>query len=196
MKQIPISLSESSDTDGIAETFTPNAVNKSALPDLLLAARFPCFATGSPAPAITNAAAVEILKVFARLDPVPAVSIKHLCFDTSRTARERRPSANPVNSSTVSPFDANATSAPEICASVAPASSNASSNSKDSSRVKSSRRTSRARNSVKGCWAIIVSEWEVKVSGSLQAVASRRKSGSIQDETARLRLSFHDDADP
>ena len=77
MKQIPISFNDDSDTDGIAETFTPNAVSKSALPDLLLAARFPCFATGNPAPAITNAAAVEMLKVFAGLDPVPAVSIKH-----------------------------------------------------------------------------------------------------------------------
>ena len=72
MKQIPISLSASSETSGIAETFTPSAVNRSALPDLLLAARFPCFATGKPAPAITNAAAVEMLNVFARLDPVPA----------------------------------------------------------------------------------------------------------------------------
>ena len=89
MKQIPISFSDDSETDGIAETFTPNAVSRSALPDLLLAARLPCFATGSPAPAITNAAAVEILNVFARLDPVPAVSMKHGCFDVTRTARDR-----------------------------------------------------------------------------------------------------------
>src|ERR1051325_10140503 len=156
MKQIPISFSELSDTDGIADTFTPKAVNRSALPDLLLAARFPCFATGNPAPAITNAAAVEMLKVFARLDPVPAVSTKQGCFDTTWTARERNPSAIPVNSSTVSPFAASATSAPEICASVASASSRASSNWKASSRFKSSRRTSRATNSVKGGLVITV----------------------------------------
>jgi hypothetical protein len=77
MKQIPISFNADSDAEGIAETFTPSAVKRSALPDLLLAARFPCLATGNPAPAITNAAAVEMLKVFARLDPVPAVSMKH-----------------------------------------------------------------------------------------------------------------------
>src|ERR1043165_10209178 len=93
MKQIPISFSELSDTDGIADTFTPKAVSRSALPDLLLAARFPCFATGNPAPAITNAAAVEMLNVFARLDPVPAVSIKQSCLQITRTARERSPSA-------------------------------------------------------------------------------------------------------
>jgi hypothetical protein len=119
MKQMPISLSEFSDTDGIAETFTPSAANKSALPDLLLAARLPCFATGNPAPAITNAAAVEMLKVFARLDPVPAVSMKQGCRALTRTARERSPVAIPVNSSTVSPFAASATNAAAICASVA-----------------------------------------------------------------------------
>src|SRR5688572_33321715 len=96
MKQIPISLSDDSDTDGIAETFTPNAVSRSALPDLLLAARLPCFATGSPAPAITNAAAVEMLKVLAGLEPVPAVSMKHECLEFTRTARDRNPWTNQI----------------------------------------------------------------------------------------------------
>jgi len=77
MKHIPISLKARSDSSGSADTFTPSAVSTSALPDLLLAARFPCLATGNPAAAITNAAAVEILNVFERLDPVPAVSMKH-----------------------------------------------------------------------------------------------------------------------
>ena len=45
-------MSAFSETSGIAETFTPSAVSKSALPDLLLAARFPCFATGKPAAAV------------------------------------------------------------------------------------------------------------------------------------------------
>src|SRR5215510_8055405 len=154
MKQIPISLSAFSETSGIAETLTPSAVSRSALPDLLLAARLPCFATGKPAPAITKAAAVEILNVFARLDPVPAVSTKQSCFEITRIARERSPSTIPVNSSTVSPFAANATSAPEICASVASGSSKASNNSKASSRLRFSRRTSRARKLVMGLIAI------------------------------------------
>src|SRR5215510_603374 len=104
MKQIPISFKDLSETVGIAETLTPRALRTSALPDLLLAARLPCLATGRPAPAITNAAAVEMLKVLARLDPVPAVSIKHWCLQRTRTACERKPSTIPVNSSTVSPL--------------------------------------------------------------------------------------------
>src|ERR671919_1828098 len=111
MKQMLISLSAFSDTEGIADTLTPRAVNRSALPDLLLAARFPCFATGNPAPAITKAAAVEMLKVLAGLEPVPAVSMKHECLEFTRTARDRNPWTNPVNSSTVSPFAARATRA-------------------------------------------------------------------------------------
>src|SRR5687768_15996965 len=178
MKQMSISLSAFSDTNGIADTFTPNAVSKSALPDLLLAARFPCFATGSPAPAITNAAVVEILKVFARLDPVPAVSMKHWCCERTRTARERRPSTMPVSSSTVSPFAANATSAPEICASVASGSSNASSNAKASSRLKSSRLTNRARNSVNEVSGIIREGLKFQeVSKQLLAVGRQNRLG-------------------
>src|SRR5687768_4090159 len=100
MKQIPISLSELTDTNGIDGTVTPTALSMSALPDLLLAARLACFATGNPAPAITNAVAVEMLNVFARLDPVPAVSMKHECRALTRTAQARSPLAIPVSSTT------------------------------------------------------------------------------------------------
>ena len=55
---------------------TPRASSTSALPEWEVAAREPCFATGKPAPAMTKAAAVETLKVFAALEPVPAVSMK------------------------------------------------------------------------------------------------------------------------
>src|ERR1044072_4621145 len=89
MKQIPISFSAVSDTDGSAETLTPNALKTSALPEVLLAALFPCLATGKPAAAITKAAAVDTLNVFARLDPVPAVSMKHWCCEIRRTACDR-----------------------------------------------------------------------------------------------------------
>ncbi len=44
---------------------TPNASSTSALPQNDVAAREPCFATGTPAPAMTKAAAVETLKAFA-----------------------------------------------------------------------------------------------------------------------------------
>src|ERR1044072_8012475 len=106
MKQIPISLSAFSETSGIAETLTPSAVSKSALPDLLLAARLPCFATGNPAPAITKAAAVEILNVLARLDPVPAVSIKHRCCEITRGAPAGPPFALTLKSVNVLPLHA------------------------------------------------------------------------------------------
>src|SRR5438876_8614823 len=100
MKQIPISFRHRSETSGEVETFTPSAESTSALPQRLLAARLPCFATGSPAPATTKAAAVETLKVLAQLDPVPAVSMKQLWRELRRTARSRIPSASPANSST------------------------------------------------------------------------------------------------
>jgi hypothetical protein len=77
MKQIPISFSAVSETEGRADTLTPKALKTSALPEVLLAALFPCLATGNPEAAITNAAAVETLNVFALLEPVPAVSMKH-----------------------------------------------------------------------------------------------------------------------
>ena len=42
--------------------FTPRASSTSAAPDLEDAARFPCFATGTPPAAMTREAVVEILK--------------------------------------------------------------------------------------------------------------------------------------
>src|SRR5256886_4097128 len=75
MKQISCSLRQRSTVAGGAAVLTPSAWRTSALPQHDVAAREPCFATGRPAPAITKAAAVETLKVFATLDPVPAVSI-------------------------------------------------------------------------------------------------------------------------
>src|ERR1041384_2670128 len=104
MKQMPISFRQASETSRDAETFTPKAARTSALPHLLLAARLPCFATGKPAAAMTNAAAVETLKVLAALEPVPAVSMNNLWLELMRVARARMPSAKPASSSTVSPF--------------------------------------------------------------------------------------------
>src|SRR5215207_2840886 len=146
MKQMPSSFKQISETKGAAETLTPSAASTSALPERLVAARLPCLATGSPAPAMTKAAAVETLKVFAALEPVPAVSTKRSCRALIRTARPRIEEASPANSSTVSPFTANATRAAPICASVAVPSSRASSSDAASSRRKSSPRMSRSVN--------------------------------------------------
>jgi hypothetical protein len=62
---MPISLRHFSETSLEAVTVTPSAVKTSALPERLVAARLPCLATASPAPAMTKAAAVETLKVLA-----------------------------------------------------------------------------------------------------------------------------------
>src|SRR5438093_6924959 len=101
---MPISFRHFSEISGDEDTLTPSAAKTSALPHLLLAARLPCFATGRPAPAITNAAAVETLKVLAELDPVPAVSMKHSWVHLIDVARARMASASPASSSTVSPL--------------------------------------------------------------------------------------------
>jgi len=54
--------------------FYAEASSTSALPDWLETERFPCFATGTPAPATTKAVVVEMLKVCAISPPVPQVS--------------------------------------------------------------------------------------------------------------------------
>ena len=53
---------------------TPSASSTSALPLREVNDRLPCFAIVTPAPAATNAAAVEILNVVTVPPPVPAVS--------------------------------------------------------------------------------------------------------------------------
>src|SRR2546421_9938907 len=149
MKQTPRLLRHFSETSGEALTPTPRAVNTSELPERLVTARFPCFATGRPAPAITKAAAVDTLKVLAQLEPVPAVSKKRSCLGLSGTARERIAAAMPVSSSTVSPFTANATSAAAIWPSVDSSLSRASRNAEASERDRFSPRINRARKTLK-----------------------------------------------
>src|SRR5919204_1388077 len=97
---------------------TPSASSTSALPDRLEAARFPCFATGMPAPAATMAAAVEILKVPARSPPVPQVSMVP-SGTSSGVAWVRIDSTNPVISSTVSPLARRAIKRPAVWTGVA-----------------------------------------------------------------------------
>ena len=75
MNPIPISLIERFTSSGPNSMFTPSFSNTSALPQLLDEARPPCLATGKPAPAITNAVAVDILNVPFPSPPVPQVSI-------------------------------------------------------------------------------------------------------------------------
>lgn len=131
---------------------TPSASTTSALPHRLLTERLPCLATGMPAPATTNAVAVETLKVPVASPPVPQVSTS-----ISRPVSERdvwtRPRvltaetfsritrAKPISSSTVSPFIRSAVRNAAICASVACPDMMASITLKASSRVRSWRST-------------------------------------------------------
>ena len=86
MKPMPTSLMERATSSGVCSTLTPSASSTSAEPHLLLTERFPCLAIATPAPAATNAAAVEILKVFTLSPPVPQVSTSgRREVDTGRT---------------------------------------------------------------------------------------------------------------
>ena len=86
---------------------TPSASNTSALPELLETDLFPCLATGTPVPATTNAAVVEMLKVWETSPPVPHVSTTRLCSVSIFVAFSRIIRAAPVISSMVSPFSLN-----------------------------------------------------------------------------------------
>src|SRR6185436_18644320 len=67
--------------------------------------RFPCFATGTPAPATTNAAAVETLSVVTVPPPVPHVSTSRSLIPSSTPIIvARNADAAPVISSAVSPL--------------------------------------------------------------------------------------------
>src|SRR4030095_16818284 len=80
IKQIPTSSRQREAVAASTAGWTPSADKTSALPVELVAALFPCFATGTPAPATTNAAAVETLNVFTLLPPVPTTSTNFACF--------------------------------------------------------------------------------------------------------------------
>ena len=71
-------------------SFTPRASSTSALPDLLLTLRLPCFAILAPAAAATNIDAVEILKVCAPSPPVPTTSTKWVLSSTSTGVAKSR----------------------------------------------------------------------------------------------------------
>ena len=108
----------------------PSVSTTSAEPQSEETERLPCLATRSPAPATTNAVAVETLKVPVASPPVPQVSMSMsrsvpVSPATSsvrvrtRTAFWRITWANPISSSTVSPFIRSAVKNAAICAFVA-----------------------------------------------------------------------------
>src|SRR5258706_9540316 len=118
MKPTPTSRTHSATLSGPRSIFTPSASSTSALPHALEAARFPCFATRPPAPAVTTAASVEMLMLLERSPPVPTTSIAPSATDT-RTACARIAVANPAISSAVSPRMCSAARSAASCAGVA-----------------------------------------------------------------------------
>ena len=80
---------------------TPNASRQSAVPHWEEAARLPCLATLTPPAAVTSAAVVEILKLWALSPPVPTISSRSIPVST-RVAWARMAAAQPAISSMVS----------------------------------------------------------------------------------------------
>ena len=128
---IPTSSMHCATFAGGKSRWIPRASTTSADPHRLETDRLPCLATLTPAPATTNAVAVETLKVPVASPPVPHVSmsisrsVPVSAASTSfrvltRTAFTRITSANPISSSTVSPFMRSAVRIAAICAGVAP----------------------------------------------------------------------------
>ena len=89
---------------GARSSFTPSACSTSALPQWLETERLPCLATATPAPATTNAAVVEMLKVPARSPPVPQVSMRGWRVGRTGVTWRRMARANPMISAMVSPL--------------------------------------------------------------------------------------------
>ena len=118
MKQMPARSSAFCEVAGPPMTLMPIWVRASAAPDFDDRLRLPCLATGTPAPATTNAVAVEMFSVPLPSPPVPTMSIAS-CGAVMRFIRARMARAAAAISSTVSPRTRRAISKPPICAGVA-----------------------------------------------------------------------------
>ena len=97
---------------------TPSASSTSALPQLPLAERLPCLATGTPQAATTSEASVEMLKRAGAV-AAGAAGVDGTRATLTRGARARMARAKPTTSSSVSPRAAIAPSSAPICAGVA-----------------------------------------------------------------------------
>src|SRR5262245_19521469 len=132
---MPTSATHRPTCSGDKVRFTPSVSTTSAEPQSEAPLspdieRLPCLATLSPAPATTNAVAVETLNVPEASPPVPHVSTSisrsvpvSAAVSSARVwtlaTFERITCAKPINSSTVSPFIRSAVRNAAICASVA-----------------------------------------------------------------------------
>ena len=156
---MPTSSMQRATWAGVSSMSTPRVSTTSADPQREDTERLPCLATRTPAPATTNAVAVDTLKVPEASPPVPHVSMSISrsvpVAPTMSPARGRTLTtfwritwAKPISSSTVSPFMRSAVrkaaiwalvAAPDMMASIAPAAS---------MRVRSRRSTSARTASV------------------------------------------------
>src|SRR5262245_54703840 len=132
---MPTSATHRPTCSGDKVRFTPSVSTTSAEPQSEAPLRpdierLPCLATLSPAPATTNAVAVETLNVPDASPPVPHVSTSisrsvpvRAAVSSARVCTlatfERITCAKPISSSTVSPFIRSAVRNAAICASVA-----------------------------------------------------------------------------
>src|SRR5262245_12400455 len=156
---MPTSSRQRDTRAGGSSMSTPSVSTTSAEPRGEDTDRLRCLATLSPAPATTKAVAVETLKVPDASPPVPHVSMSisrsvPVCATTglpwARTVTTfcRITCANPISSSTVSPFMRIAVRKAAICASVAAPDMTASMAAAASIRVRSRRSTSARTASV------------------------------------------------
>ena len=97
---------------------TPRASRTSAAPDFDDAALLPCFATGTPAAAMTSEDVVDILKELEPSPPVPTISSTSISW-SSLMQCALIPAADAVISSIVSPLSASAVRYADICTGVA-----------------------------------------------------------------------------
>ncbi len=105
--------------DGGRSTTTPSSSSRSAEPQADDAARLPCLATGTPAPATTSAAIVEMLTVLAPV-AAGAAGVDHPArAPRPRPPRRASPRRGPATSSGVSPLARSATTNPATWAGVA-----------------------------------------------------------------------------
>src|SRR5436190_1368578 len=120
---IPASSTQRATPVGPRSITTPIASSTSAEPHADDAARLPCLATRTPAPATTRAARVEMLTVPERSPPVPHVSTTGPPGPSSGMstvwANRSIVRARAASSAAVSPLDRSATAKPAIWASVA-----------------------------------------------------------------------------
>src|SRR4051794_36475178 len=118
MNPKPTASMHSATAAGSRSMRAPSASSTSADPERPVAERLPCLATAQPAPAATNAAVVETLKVGCP-PPVPAVSSRSSRPTDTPIASARIVCASPTSSSTVSPFVRSAIRNAAACASEA-----------------------------------------------------------------------------